>query len=175
MTAGKLEKPSDETRFIVVLKSIEACTDTNNVAPIFCNIFPGRCVCRLRGSRPLLVYKLNICDCTNMGKTLRSCQSEQKTENTQARSRNRLKMTMDSTGLKQPSSRLIHSKEIQGAIHCRKRVKHTLENLKRVAFDVTNVEIIGHSPYESGVSDAETIRLYHGEIWYTVRRLRFGL
>jgi hypothetical protein len=111
-----------------------------------------------------------------MGKTLRSCQSEQKSENTQARSRNRLKMTMDSTGLKQPSSRSrIHSKEIQGAIRCRKRVKHTLGNLKRVAFDITNVEIIGHSPYESGVSDAETIRLYHGEIWYTVRRLRFGL
>jgi hypothetical protein len=169
MTAGKLEKPSDETRYIVVLKSIEAYT-----IRITWLIFPGRCVCRLRGSR-LLVYKLNICDYNNMGKTLRSCQSEQKSENTEARSRNRLKMTMDSTGLKQPSSRRIHSKEIQGAIRCRKRVKHTLENLKRVAFDITNVEIIGHSPYESGVSDAETIRLYHGEIWYTVRRLRFGL
>lgn len=43
-----------------------------------------------------------------------------------------------------------------------------VDTSKRVNFAET-VNIIGCLPYKKGLTDAETIKLYHTDIWYTVR------
>lgn len=49
-----------------------------------------------------------------------------------------------------------------------KRVKRAIKKSKNsVTFAMEDIYIDGCNPYESGITDADVIRLYHRDIWYT--------
>lgn len=88
------------------------------------------------------------------------------TTGTSTTSKNRQKCLPDTT---RSSYCQIYSKNTHEINGNGKRIRSTIKKCaNRVTFATEDVYIDGYTPYESGISDADVIRLYHNDIWYTV-------
>lgn len=62
-----------------------------------------------------------------------------------------------------------HPTLLVGNSNAGKRMKRSVQkSTTRVTFAKEDVCINGYTPYEAGITDAEVIRLYHNDIWYSV-------
>ena len=57
-----------------------------------------------------------------------------------------------------------------------KRIKRGIKKFSNhVTFALEDVYINGCTPYVSGITDSEVIRLYHNDIWYSVSFKQFQI